>query len=94
MKETIEEFIEREGYPEGHSHDIWADGVREGAAWQAEQNSWKSVSEKTPPIHVELLVQSLSGVIHIASWRPAYNIFTCQEKSEESFNWKWKIIKK
>ena len=36
-QETIEEFIEREGYHEGRTHDIWEEGVREGAAWQAER---------------------------------------------------------
>jgi hypothetical protein len=36
-KETIEEFIEREGYHESSTQDIWEDGVREGAAWQAER---------------------------------------------------------
>jgi hypothetical protein len=30
MKETLEEFIEREGYPEGHTQDIWETGVRDG----------------------------------------------------------------
>ena len=36
-KETIEEFIKREGYPESSTQDIWEDGVRLGAAWQAER---------------------------------------------------------
>ena len=36
-KETIEDFIEREGYNEGRTHDIWEEGVREGAVWQAER---------------------------------------------------------
>ena len=37
MKETLEEFIEREGYPEGHTQDIWETGVRDGVEWQQEQ---------------------------------------------------------
>jgi hypothetical protein len=36
-QETLEEFIEREGYPEGHTQDIWETGVRDGAAWQQER---------------------------------------------------------
>ena len=92
MKETLEEFIEREGYPEGHTQDIWETGVRDGIAWQAEQNSWKSVSEETPPSNIELLVQSPEGIVHISSWRESYNIFSCQAKSESSFDWKWKTI--
>jgi len=33
----FEEFIEREGYPEGHTQDIWETGVRDGAKWQQER---------------------------------------------------------
>jgi len=36
-QETLEEFIEREGYPEGHTQDIWETGVRDGAQWQAKR---------------------------------------------------------
>ena len=36
-EETLEEFIEREGYPDGHIQDIWEDGVRRGINWQQEQ---------------------------------------------------------
>ena len=36
-QETLEEFIEREGYPEGHTQDIWETGVRDGIAWQEER---------------------------------------------------------
>ena len=36
-QETLEEFIEREGYPEGHTQDIWETGVRDGAQWQQER---------------------------------------------------------
>jgi hypothetical protein len=63
-----------------------------GAKWQLEQFRWKSVSEETPPSKVELLVKSPEGVIHIATWRPAYNIFACQGKRESSFDWMWKTI--
>ena len=36
-QKTLEEFIKREGYPEGHTQDIWETGVRDGIAWQQEQ---------------------------------------------------------
>lgn len=36
-EETLEEFIQREGYPEGHTQDIWETGVRDGIEWQQEQ---------------------------------------------------------
>ena len=38
-EETLEEFIQREGYPEGHTQDIWEDGVRRGINWQQEIKS-------------------------------------------------------
>lgn len=37
-QETLEEFIEREGYPKGITQEIWEDGVRLGAKWQQEQD--------------------------------------------------------
>ena len=63
-----------------------------GAKWQQEQDSWKSVSEETPPTSVELLVKSPNGVIYLSSWRESYQIFCCQDKSESSSDWKWKTI--
>jgi hypothetical protein len=36
-QETFEEFLEREGYPEGKTQEIWEDGARKGAEWQREQ---------------------------------------------------------
>ncbi len=50
------------------------------------------VYEQEPPHQVELLVKSPDGLIHLANWRPAYNIFTCQAKGESSFDWSWKLI--
>jgi hypothetical protein len=64
----------------------------EGAKWQDEQNSWKLVSEETPPSNIELLVQNPNGTVHLAHWRESYDIFTCQVKSENSSDWKWKTI--
>jgi hypothetical protein len=50
------------------------------------------VSEQEPPHQVDLLVKAPNGLIHIANWRPAYNIFTCQDKPESSYDWSWKLI--
>jgi len=55
-------------------------------------NSFISVGEKEPPKHKELLVQSPDGQNYLASWRESYRIFTCQNKGEDSFDWKWKEI--
>ena len=54
--------------------------------------SFISVSEQEPPHNVELLAKSPTGTIHLCSWRPAYNIFTCQSKGERSWDWEWKLI--
>jgi hypothetical protein len=54
--------------------------------------SFISVSEQEPPHYVELLAKSPRGIIHLCSWRPSYNIFTCQAKSERSWDWEWKLI--
>jgi hypothetical protein len=51
-----------------------------------------SVSEQEPPHNTELLAQSPTGDFYLCSWRPAYNIFTCQAKGESSWNWSWKLI--
>jgi len=51
-----------------------------------------SVCEQEPPHETELLAKSPTGVVHLCSWRPAYNIFTCQAKSESSWDWSWKLI--
>jgi hypothetical protein len=54
--------------------------------------SFISVSEQEPPHNTELLAKSPTGTVHLCGWRPAYNIFTCQDKSESSWNWSWKLI--
>jgi uncharacterized protein YjbK len=36
-QETFQEFLEREGYDEGRTQEIWEDGARRGAEWQREQ---------------------------------------------------------
>ena len=35
---TLEEFIEKEGYPKGVTQEIWEQGVREGAKWQQQRS--------------------------------------------------------
>jgi hypothetical protein len=50
------------------------------------------VDEQEPPHNIELLAKSPTGTVHLTSWRPAYNIFSCQAKSESSWAWKWKLI--
>lgn len=50
---------------------------------------WNYVSEQTPPINIDLLVKSPTGAVYLTSWRPSYNIFTCQAKTESSYDWKW-----
>jgi len=58
-QETFEEFLEREGYPEGRAQEIWEDGAKRGAEWQEkrmysedevlnlliEMNSWPTTFE-------------------------------------------------
>ena len=99
MKETLEEASNKIYPNDGFKDEIYADigevfreKFIEGAKWQQEQDRWKTVYEETPPIHVELLVQSPEGVVHLSSWRESYNIFSCQAKSESSLDWKWKTI--
>lgn len=54
--------------------------------------AFNSVSDQEPPTGVELLAKSPNGTVHICGWRPAYKIFTCQDKSESSFDWKWALL--
>jgi hypothetical protein len=63
-----------------------------GAQWQQSQNTWKFVSEKTPPIDCQLIAQNPDGINFLTEWRESYKIFTCQAKSESSLDWKWKLI--
>lgn len=55
-------------------------------------NRFISVDEQTPPLSIELLAKSPEGVVYITHWRPAYSIFTCQEKTESYDGWVWKLI--
>lgn len=60
--------------------------------FEAANSNWKFVSDITPPLHQDVLVKSPEGVVHICSWRTAYNIFTVQGKTESSYDWQWKLI--
>jgi len=58
-QETFEEFLKREGYPEGRIQEVWEDGAKRGAEWQEkrmysedevlnlliEMNSWPTTFE-------------------------------------------------
>lgn len=55
-------------------------------------NEFVLVSEVKPPYNIEILAKSPEGVIHLANWRSAYNIFSCQCKGESTCNWYWKNI--
>ena len=57
----------------------------------AEVTKWTYVRDETPPENTQLLAMSPYGVVHITSWRPAYEIFNCQCKSENSQDWQWKL---
>jgi hypothetical protein len=80
----------KRGFVEGAKSDAAKDYWY--AKWQQEQDRWKTVCEETPPMHVELLVKSPEGIVHLSSWRESWHIFSCQAKSESSLNWKWKTI--
>ena len=54
--------------------------------------NWIDVDTQTPPNDIELLAQSLSGGVYLTSWRPSYNIFSCQSKESDTYGWKWKLI--
>ena len=43
QQETFEEFLEREGYPEGRTQEIWEDGARKGAEWQRQQQESEQI---------------------------------------------------
>ena len=55
-------------------------------------DDWVCVSDLEPPKNEDVLVKSPDGKINLASWRSAYNIFTCQSKGESTIGWKWKKI--
>lgn len=62
------------------------------AGYEKGQPKWISVSEQTPPSNTELLVKAHGGTIHLSNWRESYNIFSCQVKSESSYDWQYMKI--
>jgi len=48
--------------------------------------------KKKPPKDIEILAKNPNGVIYLTNWRESYDIFTVQEKSEDSSEWTWKYI--
>jgi hypothetical protein len=72
-------------FKEAHKRDFLA-------GFTAAEPKWISLSEQHPPKDVELLVKSPRGVVHLASWRGSYNIFTCQGKNESSYDWQYMQI--
>jgi hypothetical protein len=91
-KETLEKASLQYRLSTANKMGIEQMAFEAGAKWAAEQNRWKTVDEETPPSNIELLVQSPSGTVHLSNWREGYSIFTCQAKTESSFDWKWKTI--
>ena len=91
-QETIEEafsnYVNEKYYSptQGSTPDL--ESAKFGAKWQQEQYGWKTVYEEIPPSNIELLVQSPEGIIHISSWRESCGVFSCQSKSESSYNFK------
>lgn len=53
---------------------------------------WISVADETPPSSVEILAKAPDGCIHLTSWRSAYSIFACQNKTEHAHDWQWKLV--
>ena len=48
--------------------------------------------ETIPDDGKEVVAMSPTGAAYITSWRPAYNIFFCQGKSEDAYGWKWAYL--
>ena len=55
-------------------------------------NSFICVKDQEPPKNTELIAQDPKGVNHLTSWRESYKIFMCQNKQDNSYEWKWKQI--
>lgn len=90
-EELIQEFIENLDQSYNYKTKNERQNILD-ALYKIADNSFTPVIEETPPVNIELLAKSPEGVIHITSWRPAYNIFSCQSKSEGNLDWGWKLI--
>ena len=75
-----------------HSHKTPFEQADEILGLFGDSSRFISVMEQEPPHNIELLAKSPTDTVHICSWRPAYNIFTGQDKSENSWDWSWKLI--
>ncbi len=55
--------------------------------------SWRCPISEPPPENTELLVKSpQDGSYNVTNYRPAYEIFTCQEKGDNMYGWEYFII--
>lgn len=54
------------------------------------------VSEQEPPSPTPrgsvMIAISPDGMMIETDWRPSYGIFTCQNKTDSSYGWKWAVI--
>jgi hypothetical protein len=91
-QQTLEEAARRYTASTPDNDPVRINSFIAGAKWQREQYSWKRVYDETPPSHIELLVKSPDGIVHLSSWRESYAIFSCQDKRESSLDWQWKTI--
>jgi len=80
------------GITNGYVYRAVLDAVVEALNTPVVNGSWVYVNQETPPTDIELLAKAPDGTIHLTSWRPAYDIFCCQCKSESAFDWQWKLV--
>lgn len=57
-----------------------------------ETTKWTYVRDEIPPLNTQVLASDCDGTVYLTTWRPAYNIFTCQYKTDNSLDWQWKLI--
>lgn len=73
--------------------DLILDAMEKYASLKvAEATKWTYVRDQTPPLNTQVLASDCDGTVYLTTWRPAYNIFTCQYKTDSSLDWKWKLI--
>ena len=54
---------------------------------------WRCPINEPPPENTELLIKSPhDGSYNVTNYRPAYEIFTCQEKGDDMYGWEYFII--
>jgi hypothetical protein len=57
-------------------------------------NKWIPVHEQEPEPKRQVVALSPEGYAHLTQWRPAYSIFCCQGKRENTSGWKYVYIPK